>query len=88
MKHLCHAIGCKVSVPPKMLMCLKHWKLVPREAQNDIWKTYVPGQEIRKDPTTEYLKAQQRAMAFVLKAEKPELSLEEICKIVLTGWSL
>lgn len=68
-----------------MLMCLKHWKMVPRVGQLDIWKTYVPGQEIRKDPTDEYLKAQQRAVAMVLKAEKPELSLDEVCKIVLKG---
>ena len=70
MIHTCHAFGCEKPVPPKMLMCLKHWKMLPRTAQNDIWKEYVRGQEIRKNPTNEYLKAQQRAVVLVLSKER------------------
>jgi hypothetical protein len=51
-------------------MCLKHWKLVPRNFQLDIWKHYKPGQEISKDPTNEYVKAAQRAIAVVIMAEQ------------------
>ena len=55
MSHHCHAVGCEVAVPPKMHMCLKHWRMVPRAVQDLIWKHYRPGQEIDKRPTTEYL---------------------------------
>lgn len=70
MSHTCHAYGCKKEVPPRMLMCLKHWRMVPKDAQNDIWRYYVPGQEVRKDPTNDYLKAQQRAVVMVLMKEE------------------
>ena len=43
MIHCCHAKGCTVAVPPKLLMCLRHWRLVPARLQRDVWATYVPG---------------------------------------------
>lgn len=70
MSHTCHAIGCSTTVPPKIFMCLKHWKMVPKVGQVDIWRHYVPGQERRKDPTSDYLKAAQRAQAMVLMKER------------------
>jgi hypothetical protein len=70
MKHECHAYGCTTSVPPKMLMCLKHWKMVPKFAQDDVWATYLPGQEVRKDPSSDYIKAQQRARILCYMKEK------------------
>jgi hypothetical protein len=69
MNHTCHAHGCKKLVPPKMLMCLKHWRMVPKFAQDDIWRTYRPGQEIVKNPSNDYLKAQQAAVILVLLKE-------------------
>ncbi len=69
MIHICHAIGCNVQVPPKLLMCLRHWKLVPRDLQRAVWATYVPGQEIRKDLTDEYLDVQRRAVEAVARRE-------------------
>lgn len=79
MRHTCHAHECDKIVPPKMLMCLKHWRMLPSQFQGDIWRHYVPGQEIRKDPTNEYIKAQQRAVAVVLMREK-NISIEEAVK--------
>lgn len=67
--HHCHAHNCHVRVPPKMFMCARHWRMLPREAQDDIWNNYVPGQERRKDPTNEYMKAAQRARAIVFQKE-------------------
>lgn len=81
MNHTCHAHGCTKRVPPKMLMCLKHWRMVPKFAQDDIWRTYVPGQEVRKDPTNEYMKAQQRAIVFVLMRERGITDLREAIKL-------
>ena len=75
MKHFCHAIGCEKSVPPRLLMCAKHWYMVPKAIQGLVWQHYVPGQEIRKDPTPEYLSVQRKAViAVALKAgrEIPE----------------
>jgi hypothetical protein len=69
MAHTCHALGCDREVPPKMLMCLRHWRMVPRFLQRRIWDTYVSGQEIRKDPTDEYLEVQKEAVAAVAKRE-------------------
>ncbi len=72
MAHHCHAVECQEPVPPKMHMCLRHWRMVPKAVQDLIWKHYRPGQEIDKEPTVEYL-----CVAFVsiscvaLKEDKP-----------------
>lgn len=69
MGHLCHALECPVSVPPRMFMCSAHWRLVPKIMQNAIWAAYVPGQERRKDPTSEYIDAAMRAVDYVWQLE-------------------
>lgn len=68
-RHVCHADGCEVSVPPKMLMCLRHWKMVPRSIQLRVWREYVPGQEVRKDPSSEYLEVMREAIEAVAEKE-------------------
>lgn len=67
--HLCHAIGCPTAVPPKMLMCLRHWRMVPRRLQADIWATYRTGQEVDKSPSDAYLIAQEAAVNAVAAKE-------------------
>ncbi len=67
--HLCHAEGCPIGVPPARLMCLTHWRMVPRPLQRAVWHTYVPGQETRKDPTAEYLDAAEQAVRAVAYKE-------------------
>ncbi len=69
MAHICHAIGCKTPVAPKLFMCAAHWRLVPKPMQNAVWATYRPGQERDKQPSTAYLIATHRAMIVVAKAE-------------------
>lgn len=69
MDHLCHAVDCARSVPPRMLMCRKHWAMVPRQIQSWVWATYVMGQEERKDPTPEYMEAAHSAIDAVAEAE-------------------
>lgn len=71
MAHTCHARGCSKVVPPSMLMCLRHWRMVPKSLQRRVWDTYVVGQEVRKDPTPEYLSAAQAAINHVELAEQP-----------------
>ncbi len=67
--HTCHALGCEKAVPPKMLMCLRHWRMVPVPLQRAVWREYVPGQEIRKDPTSAYLAVQAEAVNAVAAKE-------------------
>lgn len=69
MDHTCHAKGCKVEVPPKMLMCRRHWRMVPRAMQAEVWAVYVPGQEISKTPTREYLKVARKVIDHVAEQE-------------------
>ncbi|MGL5935872.1 MAG: hypothetical protein ACRCZI_09660 [Cetobacterium sp.] len=69
MKHTCHADGCELAVPPKMLMCRRHWYMVPKHLRDDVWDTYEPGQEQRMDPTEEYLAAAQAAIDAVATKE-------------------
>jgi len=68
-RHLCHARQCQTAVPPRMLMCRKHWFMVPRALQRQVWALYRPGQEVRKDPSPEYLDAATAAVEAVAKAE-------------------
>jgi hypothetical protein len=69
MAHRCHAKGCEVEVAPRFLFCPAHWKLLPRPLQQEVWRTYTRDQEIRKDPTPEYLAAQRAAVEAVAEIE-------------------
>lgn len=69
MSHTCHAEGCSKVVPPKLLMCLRHWRMVPRDLQQAVWALYRPGQEIDKRPTMEYLEVMQEAIDAVAAKE-------------------
>ena len=68
--HVCHAEGCEVLVKPAYFMCPKHWRMVPRALQMEIWKYFNPGQEEGEASVSrEYLDAHQRAVAAVAAAE-------------------
>lgn len=69
MTHRCHAEGCEAAVAPKLLMCLRHWRMVPRALQRAVWAAYRPGQETDKSPSREYLAAARAAIAAVAAAE-------------------
>lgn len=75
MPHFCHAKRCTVEVPPRLLMCLKHWRMVPRDIQRLVWRHYRPGQEIDKRPTREYLDVMRRAIEAVAKQEERQQCL-------------
>lgn len=67
--HHCHADGCTRNVPPRLLMCGKHWRMVPQHLQDRVWATYLPGQEITKTPSNEYLIAARNAINAVAEKE-------------------
>lgn len=63
--HHCHAHGCIVAVSPKLLMCRRHWFMVPKPLRNVVWATYRTGQEIDKRPSEEWLVAADAAILAV-----------------------
>lgn len=67
--HLCHAVACERPVPPAILMCAAHWRMVPGELQREVWRTYRPGQERDKSPSRAYLTALKRAVDVVARQE-------------------
>lgn len=68
-KHTCHAEGCTRVVPPRLLMCPRHWGMVPPALQAAVWRHYRPGQETDKRPTREYLDAAHAAIRAVAERE-------------------
>lgn len=69
MAHHCHARGCTKEVKPELLMCLRHWKMVPRPLQLEVWKHYRPGQCDDKNPSEAWHKAADAAIAAVAAKE-------------------
>lgn len=65
--HRCHARGCRVPVPPEKLMCLAHWRRVPRVIQRAVWRAYRPGQCDDKRPSAEWLVAANAAIGHVAR---------------------
>lgn len=70
MKHLCHAAGCPREVPPHLLMCGTHWRMVPYPLQRDVWRHYRSGQEADKQPSDAYLTAARAAIDAVAEVER------------------
>ncbi len=64
MTHLCHAIGCEKPIPPRLLLCSRHWNALPSSAQRIAEHHYRPGQEAGKSPSAEYLLAAGCAVAL------------------------
>lgn len=80
MAHICHATGCRVSVPPEMWGCKRHWFMVPVAVRNRIWATYRPGQCDDMRPSREYCLAARMAVeAVALKEDlKPDTTLYDV----------
>lgn len=64
-EHTCHWPDCDKPVPPAMWGCKPHWFKLPRTLRNQIWATYVPGQEITKTPSMEYLAVALRVQKWI-----------------------
>lgn len=41
MSHRCHARGCTKTVGDDLLMCVRHWRMVPRDIQKRVWAAYL-----------------------------------------------
>lgn len=69
MKHRCHAIGCQTETAPELLMCLKHWKMVPHRIKQKVWSSYRSGQCDDKRPSKDFLESAKAAIQSVKEAE-------------------
>jgi hypothetical protein len=83
-KHTCHAQGCEKEIPPRLLMCLKHWRMVPLTLQAEVWRWYRPGQEVDKGPGYLYLVAMKNAINAVARLEGQTL-LSEVPRLEEEG---
>lgn len=72
-QHLCAARGCARPIPHRTLMCSWHWRQVPRNLQQNVWKHYKTGQEkeLRK-VTSEYVLAAKAAIDYVASLERQQ----------------
>lgn len=68
-RHTCHWPGCGKVVPPRMWGCAHHWFRLPLALRNEIWRTYRPGQEITKTPSSEYLAAAKSVHAWIMEQQ-------------------
>lgn len=82
MAHHCHAAGCLASVPPTMLMCGRHWRKVPRDIQNRVYRHYRHGQCDDWQITHEYAEAAKAAVRSVALAEgRTDEEIREACRV-------
>jgi hypothetical protein len=71
--HHCHATGCKTHTAPELLMCRKHWKLVPKALQLAVWNTYRQGQCEDMSPSRAWCEAADAAIQAVALIELERL---------------
>ena len=83
-KHTCHAQGCEKQIPPRLLMCLHHWRMVPLTLQAEVWRWHRPGQETDKGPGYLYLVAMKNAINAVAGQEGQPL-FTEVPKLAAGG---
>lgn len=68
-EHHCHARGCMVATKPEMLMCRRHWFMVPAHFRSRVWATYRPGQCDDKQPSAAWWASAEAAIAAVAERE-------------------
>lgn len=72
MEHHCHALGCKRSCPPAWLMCRSCWRLVPKELQDEVYRTVNLRDRSHANATwAPWWRAQARAIAHVAFLKDP-----------------
>ncbi len=74
----CQAKGCGTDVAPDMLMCDRHWALVPASLRDSIEVTYRPGQELDGAASAEYVAFAAAAVAAVAHQETRRASRKRL----------
>jgi hypothetical protein len=60
-----------------MLMCFRHWRVLPKTIQQAVWAHYRRGQCDDMKPSAKWHKAADAAIGFVAKLEGRKLSRNE-----------
>lgn len=68
-EHHCHAKGCGAPIKPELLMCFRHWRMVPIKLQRAVWAAYRDGQCLDKNPSEAWHAAADAAIAHVADME-------------------
>lgn len=68
-KHTCHWPGCFAVVKPQFWGCTNHWFALPAVLRSMIWATYKPGQELRKNPSPQYLIVAEKVQVWIIATE-------------------
>lgn len=65
LEHTCHWPGCGRAVAPKFWGCSECWFRLPKYLRDKIWAAYVPGQEVTKTPSKEYVRVAREVQAWI-----------------------
>lgn len=84
--HHCHARRCETAVKPELLMCLRHWRMVPRGIQRAVWDSYRPGQCDDKHPSAAWHKAADAAIGYVAQQEGHPVTAAEAGALAEFGY--
>jgi uracil-DNA glycosylase family 4 len=86
MSHHCHARGCTTPCVPERLFCPRHWFMVPRSIQADVWKHYRTGQCDDMNPSKEWHAAADAAIGFVAMKEGKSIRNVEALELMARGF--
>lgn len=86
MTHTCHARGCPTAVRPTLLMCARHWRLVPNAIQQEVYATYRRGQCDDRRPSLAWHEAASAAIGYVALEEKQGLTKNEVRALARRGY--
>jgi hypothetical protein len=75
MTHNCAAIGCHTQVAASMLMCRRHWYMVPKPLRDLVWAAYrnydrARTPALQSEMLDKLRTAQDAAVSAVARAEK------------------
>lgn len=70
--HHCHAMKCAAPCPPKYLMCGRHWAMVPKPMQDEVYRTVKLRARLIDSSWAPWWRAAHKAIYHVGKAEYPE----------------
>ena len=65
--HRCEAVSCQHLVQPGFLMCVGHWRQVPKKLQAEVWRTWraLNHRNAGSEDALRYRKAKQAAIDAV-----------------------
>ncbi len=70
-KHECAAPGCHAQIPPHLVMCQRHWFMLPRGTRQAINDVYQRGPTGGRSTDPRFLALVQDAAAWLAEHEGP-----------------